>query len=535
MNITIQDFLSKPINPEDDIFWEHFNNTLQYTNSKPLDRRGIINSKLLFSNINSNTFRINCIIKFIEIIGSTLKSELAFEISELFNFMVFGNNNIKLNEKIKYINCIKSLSNSNSILKIAFFEDTIQSFLKFLLKPFNLDKKILLELFLFENSLLSHSKIDLQFLNQFFQSDHLYSCYKLMKEQNESIIQINIVEFIWRINRILKFSKQILENIFENNLNFFLLINKSNFKSSIHQFIREINNKNSKNIKEKILHIPFKSILINKFKYNISGFIDINIDNLLILIEKKSIKESFPDIMIYQMSLFESNYFNSNNLIFLSKENNNSFGINNSILYEFECNQSPINFSIEYQRRCKLNQNNKIIKNSKESLIKSPKKDKNRTFAMNNNFENYSTLKNKLNNIENIEEKITKFHENTIKILNDIESRATTEIDDINNRLKDQSRILQQLFEQHQELTLLTTKENNETSINIKQISDEFENRHGEMKSKRNNLLNNLLQEIKSEENIYINNSKNLFEKNAIVGIINTFNQMQEICENNFR
>jgi len=527
---SLRSFLANGFDSSTDKGWTYFINAINGSKPEPLDRKAIKNLRTALKSVNNQPLRIQGVSDFFNLMKGTINTECASDLAIILNESLENPSD----ETRDLILTLKSICLENATFSIALLEDTCTFFSNIIMsKRIPTSNPIVHELFLLAVVMISQKGIEADVLRKTFSPNHIKVCYEYTINSVDSAVQISILEWIWRMIKILKISKETISEIMGNETNEFFDINMYNFRSGLHSFLVLINSKKELS-DSSIIHLRFDYMFFDESKQNCVGYIDFNHENVLIYFYVKPLGSKWPDAIVFNLkNIF--NYSITKNSISFSTNEGTKKQENPTKTYSFQGMNASKQILKEISRRFKSIHGNGIPKNSEESMKMLSKPSNNRISAfssteMSNIGKNkivetlYSEKPSKNDNqgTEDTEKKIEVFHSNTLKILSDMEARATSEIGGIINRLVDHEKVLRQLSEQHKILTDTTSKENSETSNTIKKLSDCFQTKQGETKSKRDELIQTMVIDIAKEKDHFLDETNHSFQNNAIVRMLDS-------------
>jgi predicted phage tail protein len=130
--------------------------------------------------------------------------------------------------------------------------------------------------------------------------------------------------------------------------------------------------------------------------------------------------------------------------------------------------------------------------------------------------------------VEEINRQVTEFFNKSKASVEELETRITTELQEIVSKLADQKATLSQFAQQHKHLTESTTVENTRIAGLVNALEAEFEARHGETSKKREALASAVMQDIIVEKKRFLEETQAAFQHNAIIGLSDTISTLQE-------
>ncbi|KAK8887197.1 hypothetical protein M9Y10_038235 [Tritrichomonas musculus] len=591
----LKELLNSSIDPGDESFWENLKHcVLTSKEITSLNRRSILNLKLIFAEVPNNLNSISTISHLLKLLKPSLKSDIGGEIGTTINTIFLQKENLNVTDISAFLSSTSYICSGNFNLKRAILDEIIEQFSEYL----GLDKLkdcspiVLSSLFELMITLISQCPENRTLLSQYLNEPQLSKCLNIIKGCNDSLAQMLVAEWLWRSINCLP-TKPNIKKIFGPLSESFNKISMGNFRESLHDFIMQINQK----FNLSITHIEFDDIRYNCIELDIKGWIDLNPNSIALWLINQSSRDgsqntNLPDVVVLRSSMIYNCKATQKQISFNTKERLQTF---NSISRERPC---KFEFSLSKKiDKAKMNsflklaqkknkkvleaerkevtgksKNIKAVEKSNASAIKVDTKvnfaDKKRIYAKNVksnskqrslivgngsdsddemifemkqavdselNNDDYifgKTTQEKDNNMNKIEEMLNDFQKTSIESINQTEESAKIEINGIVAKLEDNMRMLHQLAQQHKELTDITTKESLAIGESVANLETDFRVKNDEMIQKRNSISLQINNEIDSEKTKFVQETNIAFENNAIVGLTTHLSNLREImCE----
>ena len=557
--------LSGEIDPQSESFWTELIRSLELTDQNQnveLDRRAIINLKLILSCDKLDKIKIQAISFLLSKIGIILPNDFANDLGDLFiELMLRGRGQLE-KESLEYSNELRQLATKRPNFKVLLFKRVIDSFARWLYDPFSLTNKIISEMFLFNITLISGKTQIKRDFQEHVSLVHLSGASKLLQECHDSIAQITIAEWIWRAIRLIDCTKQDIDKALGDMMNI-QAITKESFREQLHDFVRMINGKPSKN--SKVIHILFTEIsLDDDVELKLSGCFDINEDNVAIFFNEKS--GSIPDVIIFRSNyITQASNLGKDEISFTTREKTQAF---KSILKEpptkfiiqIESNKENQTAAKEFVRRLfqskvprtsiDLSTNKNIEtprtvaprKGPNTSIKTSPFErsvitvDSSEDESEQNDDISGKTKKSKQEKkkkqkqleMSEIESRLNECAENSIRKIESTYDTCIHTAKDISNELANINQALGSLLNQHIEITKRTTEENSALSESVAKLQKEFEARHSEAVTRRESVKKQALSAIAEDKKEIISKSDAAFNTNVIVGFATSLEELPQ-------
>lgn len=573
----LKELLNSSIDPSSKSFWENLRHfVLTSKEISALNRRSILNLKLIFTEVPNNLHSISSVSHLLKLLKPSLKSDIGGEIGTTINTILFDNNNLSPNDVSTFLNSSSYVCLGNFKLKRAILDETIEQFSENLAQDrlVNFSPIVLSSLFELMITLISQCPENRTLLSQYLNETHISKCLNIIKNCDDSLAQMLIAEWLWRSINSLP-TKPNIHKIFGPLSNSFEKISMTNFRESLHFFIMTVNQKFNS-----IVHVEFDGIQYNSVKLDIKGWIDLNPSSIALwLINQSSLqssKKSLPDVVVLRISMLYNCKITQKRITFNTKEKLltfNSFSTEKPCKFEFSLSEkidksvtekflNRIQSNKKEEAESKTNINNSNSKKARKSNTslqdRSNKKslltDKKRIYAKNINLDSdddidvKSTMKQSLdsdlnnddfvfgkttqekdNNLQKIEAMLNDFQKTSIDSINQMETTAQLEINSIVSKLEDNMHMLNQLAQQHKDLTEITTKESKAIGENVSNLENEFKVKNDDMIQKRNSICSQVNNEIESEKIKFVRETDIAFENNAIVGLTTHLSNLREI------
>lgn len=579
----LKELLNSSIDPSNESFWQNLRHcVLSSKEITALNRRSILNLKLIFTEISSNLQNISSISHLLKLLKPSLKSDIGGEIGTTINMILFDDENVSSNDISTFLNSTSYVCSGNFKLKRAILDEIIEQFSENLAqdKLTKCSPIVLSSLFELMITLISQCPENRTLLSQYLNENHISECLNIIKNCDDSLAQMLIAEWLWRsISSLPK--KLNIHKIFGPLSNSFQKISMNNFRESLHFFVMTVNQKFNS-----IIHIEFDGIRYNNIKLDIKGWIDLNTNSIALwLIDQSSLDGSgknLPDVVVLRISMLYNCKITQKQISFNTKEKIqtfNTFSNEKPCKFDFSVCKKLDKPTIEAflnrvqkkkkeETESKTTMNNleskKTKKNSSTAQDRNNKKisssDKKRVYAKNVTkgqndinfdsddddikFEKKQTFDSDLNNddyifgkttqekdsnLEKIESMLNNFQKTSIDSINQMEATAQLEINNIVLKLEDNMHMLNQLAQQHKDLTEITTKESQAIGENVSNLENEFKVKNDEMIHKRNSICDQVNNEIESEKVKFVHETDVAFENNAIVGLTTQLSNLREI------
>ncbi|OHS95862.1 hypothetical protein TRFO_10263 [Tritrichomonas foetus] len=591
--VEVHELLKTPINPSKQSFWKDLKQAVLISkNIQTLDRRSILNLKLIFSEISGNIQHLSTLSSLLRLLRSSLKADIGCEIGSTISNVVFRTSNANINEVTEFINTISYIVTNNIHLKKSIMDEIIDPFTENLASGFEFASPVLSAIFELMITLISQCPENRNMISKYLKEVHFTRCLNLIKESKDSLAQMLIAEWLWRSSNILGDCLNKVK-IFGGLLESFKQIDLSNFRSSLHDFVMTANKK----FRLPITHIQYNSFLYNNERIESNGWIDINPDTIVVWITGKSNKRSnaqLPDVVVFRTSLVFNGKVADKMLQFHTKENMTAFHkISNKKSSEFTFSvpfitKSEIDTFLKKIRENKPKvairhiKNNKNIKENnyqgnptkgnnkynksriidgdddldetengnshnfdhfynKKRVYANPKdkmvleqdeaESKSANYFIEDDFYGKTTQEKEIS-MNQIEKILSDFQKNTEKSLNETEAQAKEELDIIISKLTDNIRVLKQMEQQHKDLTEATLFENKEIAENVAKLNKDFLSKHNETAQRKGKIVEKLNNDIENLKQGFIQDTNEAFTNNAIVGLSNNLANLRDImCE----
>lgn len=543
--------LSNPIDPSSPKFWNMFRTHLLQAKPGKIDRNGVMNLNLMIPYVHIDSERIKSFSYFLRLFKDILGDDIGFEIGKLINTLVFKDKCMFEKETSDLLKVVGLLCSNKKEMKEIIMKKTVKKMSKEMLCCLKLPKSIISALFQLQIILISQCPNNRNLVPSYFNEKQLSNCLKLIQKNNDSLTQVLLVEWMWRIISCLDQTID-LNKIFGQFASSFSQINSSNFRESIHSFIMNINQKAKIPISSNVIHVKFNKFYCNNVLIEEYGWLDINQDTLVAFLTKKEIDSPMPDVVVFRMTQLNNEKSFNNTFSFITKER--------LIVFEAKTNEYPLQIKFKLEgatnvvhneilRRCekyhvnlneerlidfdeketKLPERRIYAKKKEETMITTPEiYQKGCVNAINEKRENNNEIS--LHKIESI---LGIYQQKTLESINTLENQITNQLNNIIARSKEHQKVLLQLSQQHNQITESTSKENQLITKTIVSLENDFQTRHNETIQKRNTISDRAINEINIEKLKFIEETNHSFDQNAIIFLANNLGNLQEmICEN---
>lgn len=440
--------------------------------------------------------------------------------------------------------------------------------------------KVLSSLFQLEINLIWRSQENQKFIRQNIKPNHFTQLLNLIQNSPNSVVQMLITEWMWRVKNCLPPSFDIQKS-FQKLKHLFLQINETNFRSSLHCFIRTINlAKKEKNQSKIIFHFRFTNIIFNDIDLESSGYIDLNQDNIAVwFIEKRNKK--VPDVIIFKFFQIYNINIDEKLISFLSKEKLIAFevfSITKPMKFVFYCYDIITKSqSLIFTQRCRCNKfsqgnqikikpkskkvfdhfdnfsNKRIYADSPQSKMSIPNSNKEdekednikggESLVDNNNISGDIKDGNDINKEEGYKIKIMTFDEIERslddlqvlfnKMVNELEEKVMSELNDIIDFTEKNIKELHILSQKHQKAVTNAQMAESFLLNKTSDFEDEYENSFIETEQKKNQIFNSYISQISHDKAEFINETDKIFMKNALMALSNNLQNFQTHIEEN--
>jgi hypothetical protein len=527
---SIQRLLSGPIDPANPTFWVDFKKKLLISKPDPLDRRAIMNLKLMFNDVSAHPDRLSSVTQLLKLLKPTWrKADLASEIAFTLNSLL-TKSDIPESETIDFIKTTSSLASSNPPLRHGLFEELVEPFAESLLTGIRLSHGILAALFELQIVMISQCPDNWPLVDQFLTGRHWSKCFALICENHDSLSQMLIAEWMWRINNRTKSKTQYLGE-FEPLFN---EITADNFRGPLHAFVRALNRETKAPLSGRVVHAEYSRMKLNSENARCSGWIDFNQDTVVVWLFDKS--ANLPDVVVLKTKHITDPIADPARIQFTTREKVTAFDKITSqrpLVFDFALGKTTKTVVAECQRRLlsrkppgKLAEPRTRIFAERGSDVIARKTFKKAKSAA-DVLEEISTQDQELS-VEQIERQIAEFHGRSTASIEELEARITKELQEIIGRVGEQKRTLVQFTQQHQQLVQATTAENGRVARAVAALEAEAEVRHGEVTKKREAISRAVLDEIAGLKQQFLGETDAAFARNAIVSLADTLGTLQE-------
>lgn len=396
------------------------------------------------------------------------------------------------------------------------FEETIDDFSTALRNGLSLSPIILTALFELEITMISQCPDNWQIMERVISPDHIKMCMRLIESTPDSLAQMLISEWMWRVKNRLAMTP-IIDQVLRDFGPLFnaISISSGNFRASLHEFIRAVNQKR----RTGVVHSEFQEFAMNSTVLGCSGWIDINQNAMVVWLFQKS--EQMPDVVVFRMKHISKAVADTDKLSFITNERLSvfdQFTKERPLHFEFQtlCSKP---FMTELAKRCPLTVPKQSPQNPRPA----------RTYAAKSKPALDDTDKPKDVSFDQIQKQITDFHEASKKSIEDFRDRVTDELHEIIARASEQKKLLAQFSQQHRQLADSTTSENQQIAKTVSSLEREFETRHDDTMKNRESIMTRTLDDIAQLKRQFIEETNLAFEQNAIVGFCNNLANLQEV------
>lgn len=539
--MSISALLNGPINPGEPNFWTLFKQGLGVRDPDPLDRKGVMKLKLLFADLMECPDHIPLISMMLRSMKNGLHGECGYDMATLVKQLVFNDTVEYPIEASDFLRAVSVVCNDDIKLKTIVYQETIETFAECLASKLQLPIKVLSALFELEIMLISNCKQNLSKVPSYINEVHISECMRLIKETHDSLAQMVIAEWMWRAitsyPTIPKLNRAL--GPFENQ---FMCISS---RSDIHELIKQVNQKQKLPIAQKVLHLEFKSFKKSEQHIKSNGFLDINQDTIVIFFPSPPPK--LPEITVIRMKKIKIQsitekifaYTDCQQTPFIGKDSKNTE-------MKFSLSQSTKDVIKELKRRCDYASGSKQLKVKKSTTeaMPEPSKGRKRVFAkkiqddleeltkqeqVTKEPEPFKDTQEKDVTMKTIDSQLDEYMKNCKRMLDQFGTEISSNLNECLERIHFIQKALEQNLDQHQKVTQQTTKENKDLSIEIRKLEDEFNSRREDTIKKREKMTNDVKLNIQQEKVKFLEDTKEAFEHNAIVGVGNNLAQLQEI------
>ena len=442
---------------------------------------------------------------------------------------------------------------------------------------------ILSSLFQLEINLLWHSTENQNLVTQSIKSDHFFQLFNLIQLIPNSLVQMLILEWMWRAKNCLPSSFD-FKSPLKKFRSSFLQINESNFRSSLHYFIRNINFEcKDKNTVPKIIHFKFRTIIFNEIDLISKGYLDLNKDTIAIWFFEKGGRK-IPDVIVFKFTQIYNIAIIESKISFLSKEK--------LIAFEIFSNSKPMKFEIHcydaidkdqallFSQRSllkKVSQRKTIIIKSKhketsekyENLSKKriyankpqemqdldsidshddiinnendlEDQDKSNEEIINNDDDNNidkddeKNYKLKIMSFEDIERSLDNLQSLCKKMIDDVEKKAMYELNEIISFTETNIKELRNLSQKHKDAVDETKLTESMLEEETRKFEIESEKSFDMIENEKKNYFDTFVDEISHEKSEFINETDRVFTSNALTALSNNLLDMKTCSIKNF-
>jgi hypothetical protein len=500
-----------------------------------------MNLKLLFNGIAAHPDRLTAVLHFLKLIKGTFgKAEIASELAFTFISLVFTDHGQHESETVEFLRVSGFLCGSSPVMRTRIFEETIEAFAEAIIAGLNLPNSVLTALFEFEITMISQCPENWKMVANVIRSEQLTKCYDLITQSRDSLSQMLIAEWMWRVKN--KRGQSPGDPTFGPFEPLFEKITPDHFRSSLHALVRAINERSHVPNSRKVLHIEFKELEVNSRDIGCLGFIDLNSDTLAVWLFEKC--DPLPDVVVFRLKHLTNPATDQKSLRFTTHEKLPAF--------DRIATQRPLSFVFTLEKTTKLILS-EFLARCKSPAPKSaaPRKSAaapgGRVFATRTDdipptrgrrklidraedhdlFTEISTQDKQIS-VEQIDRQVTDFFNKSKASIEEVEARLTAELQEIIAKLADQRTMLAQFSQQHRHLMESTTYENTQISRVVRSLEAEFEARHDETTKKREALTSGVMQDIIVEKKKFLEETRSAFQQNAIVGLLRNIGSLQE-------
>ena len=283
---SVQELLSAPVNPKKQEFWTEFKRSLLGAKAGPLDRRAVMNLKLVFNEIGNDSDKLAVMSHFLKVFSKSLKKdELKGEIASII-CSILESDKMKGSEAVEFMKVSGAICTQNMAMRNKLFEETVEEFTHSLRRGLTGDAQFLVALFELEITMMSQCPENWPLLERHIGKEHLMQCYQLIVKTNDSLAQMLMVEWMWRVKNRLSMTP-VMNEILKDLGPMFnsITLSSGNFRESLHSFVRTVNQESMTDDTSKVIHSRFNRVLMNDKNLRCSGWIDINQDTHVL--EKK--------------------------------------------------------------------------------------------------------------------------------------------------------------------------------------------------------------------------------------------------------
>jgi uncharacterized protein YoxC len=535
---TVQTMLSGPIDPSDPSFWADFKKRVLKSPPDPLDRRGIMNLKLMFNGIAAHPDRLTAIVYFLKLLkGTFAKAEIASEIAFTLAHLAFTDRGQHESETVEFVKVTGLLCAANPLMRSRVFEETIEPFADALAAGLNVPTSVLTALFEFEITMISQCPENWKLVGQTVQGEHLSKCFELITQSRDSLSQMLMAEWLWRVRS--KRGSSPGRRTFGQFEPLFEQITPSNFRSALHSFVRAVNQQSSAPSARKVLHIGFKGLELNARDIGCRGFIDVNADTLAVWLFEK--RDQLPDVVVFRTKHVVDPATDATHVRFTTREKLAAFDritTQKPISFTFTLEKTEKAVLTEFLARCnpatkpapprKAVPRGRVLATRTDEVTPTRVRGKLTDKLDDHDLFTDMSTQDKQVSVEEIDRQVTDFFNKSKRSIEDLEAKITTELQEIIAKLADQRTTLGQFAQQHRNLTESTTIENARIAGVVSALEAEFEARHGETTKKREALAAAVMQDIVVEKKRFLEETRAIFQQNAIIGLSNNISTLQE-------
>jgi hypothetical protein len=416
----------------------------------------------------------------------------------------------------------------NPTMRHRLFEEMIEPFAESLAAGIQLPYSVLAALFELQIVMISQCPENWPLAEQFLNARHWSRAFDLISDNQDSLSQMLITEWMWRVKnrtngRIDCLGK--FEPLFND-------INVENFRASLHSFVRAVNKESTARISHRVVHVQYSGIKVNGIEARCSGWIDFNQETVVLWLFSKP--PDLPDVVVFRLKHISDPTVDPSHVRFSTREKVTAFDRITS--------QRPLafDFTVVSSAQSAINELGKRLNNGVKDPPRKLAEPKNRVFAEKaediiakkpapkpKSADGVSTQDQDLT-VDQLERQVSEFYTRSKASIDDLESKVTTELRDIVARVTDQKRTLLQLQQQHQQMAHATTAENTRIAAAVAALESEAEMRHGETMKKREAISAAVLKEIAEVKQQFLEETDAAFKQNAIVALAENLTNLQE-------
>lgn len=540
MRRSLEDLLGAPVDPKNDEFWTEFKRALLVAKPGPLDRRAVMNLKLVFSEVGDDQDRLASVSHFLKIFSKALrKDELKGEIGHII-CRILANDELKnTSEAVDFLKAVGMICMQNLVMRNKLFEETVEEFTKSLKRGLKADPQFLTALFELEITMISQCPENWHVIERYIGKDHLKKCYRLIVKTNDSLAQMLMSEWMWRVKNRLSMTP-VMDEVLKDLSPMFneITLSKGNFRESLHAFIRTVNQESKTDDASKVIHAPFSLLLMNDKNLKCTGWIDINQDTVVIWLFEKV--ENLPDVVVFRLKYISEPKCDAKKLRFSTKEKLSAFDKITSerpLRLQFEISGSK-KFTYEFMTRCNRPRqatpqavvppkNRVYAKKPGASVTPKPAMKGVSIYDEATGHIGLPSTEQRDLSVEQIDRQVTEFYEKSRSAMEELRTRIQNELQAIITKAGEQKKLLAQFAQQHRQMAEATTAENAKIAATVQGLEQEFELRHDDTVKRRSAIMNSTMEDIHSLKQQFIDETNAAFENNAIIGLSQNLSNLQ--------